>query len=208
MIERESSGAVEPDPRVTLLLRAYQSGDSNAMEQLLPLVYEQLRSLATRYMRHERPDHTLRATALVNEAYLKLVSSEAVGNDRVHFLAIAAILMRRILVDHARTNRRVKRGSGAQKIEWEDALLVAQPASQEMLDLDAALTRLSKQDPRKGRLIELSYFGGLTCEEAAAILDVSTATVNRDLKVARAWLRRELAGKSQNPTELGASDSP
>ncbi|MGA3345008.1 MAG: sigma-70 family RNA polymerase sigma factor [Terracidiphilus sp.] len=177
---------------VTQLLRAWRSGDAQALDQLMPLVYEQLRSMASQYMRGERTDHTLRATALVHEAYLKLLSSNMELQDRAHFLAIAAISMRRVLVDHAKANRRAKRGGGAEKVPWEDALVLSKPADAEILDLDAALIRLSQQDPRKGRLIELTYFGGLSCEEAAALLEVSTATINRDLKLAKAWLRREL----------------
>lgn len=184
----------EPHSDVTRLLRAWRSGDSNAMEELMPLVYSQLRSLATRYMRQERPGHTLSSTALVHEAYLKLLSSESPWEDRVHFMAIAAMTMRRILVDHARTSRRSKRGGGADRVALEDAMLSQQPMSLDILALDDALLRLSQQDARKGRLIELSYFGGLNCEEAAAVLEVSTATVNRDLKLARAWLQQELNG--------------
>ena len=165
------------------------------MDQLMPLIYAQLRSIASRYMRQERPDHTLRATALVHEAYLKLLSADVLWEDRVHFLSIAAVTMRRILVDHARTSRRVKRGSGARRVTWEDALLVEQAPGRDLLDLDEALTRLSEQDARKARLIELTYFGGMNCEEAAAALQISTATVNRDLKLAKAWLRGALASE-------------
>ncbi len=183
---------IKPNPEVTRLLQAWRSGDSGAMDQLMPLVYAQLRRIAAHYMRQERPDHTLRATALVHEAYLKLLATDVVWEDRIHFLSIAAITMRRILVDHARTNRRVKRGSGARKVTWEDALLLEQSPGRDMLDLDEVLTRLSEQDTRKARLIELTYFGGMNCEEAAAALQISTATVNRDLKLAKAWLRQAL----------------
>lgn len=178
---------------VTRLLHAWRAGDPAAMDQLLPIVYEQLRSLASRYMRRERPDHTLGATALVHEAYMKLLSTESPWEDRVHFMAVAAITMRRILVDHARTHRRVKRGSGVEKIALDEALVVQKEMSVDVLALDFALTRLSQQDERKGRLIELSYFGGMNCEEVAAVLEVSTATVNRELKLAKAWLRHELS---------------
>jgi RNA polymerase sigma factor (TIGR02999 family) len=182
--------------RVTGLLLAWRSGDAEALDRLMPLVYDQLRSLASHYLRQERADHTLRTTDLVHEAYLKLLSSAVVGEDRVHFMAIVAITMRRILSDHARGNRRVKRGSGATRVVWDDALLATQPEGTDFLDLDVALTRLSEQDPRKARLIELFYFGGLKCEEAAVVLEVSTATVNRDLKLAKAWLRQELSAAS------------
>jgi RNA polymerase sigma factor (TIGR02999 family) len=189
----------EPSHQITELLLAWRSGDAEALDRLMPVVYDQLRSLASHYLRQERPDHTLRTTDLVHEAYLKLLSSEVVWEDRVHFMAIVAITMRRILVDHAKATRRVKRGGGAAKVLWDDALLAAQPEGTDFLDLDAALTRLSEQDPRKARLIELFYFGGLKCEEAAVVLEVSTATVNRDLKLAKAWLRQELRSASPDP---------
>lgn len=188
-----------PNHQITELLLAWRSGDAEALNNLMPLVYTQLRSLASHYLRQERSDHTLRPTDLVHEAYLKLLSSEVIGEHRVHFMAIVAITMRRILGDHARGNRRVKRGSGATRVIWDDALLAAQPEGTDFLDLDAALTRLSEQDPRKARLIELFYFGGLKCEEAAVVLEVSTATVNRDLKLAKAWLRQELRSASPDP---------
>lgn len=183
----------ESPVEVTRLLKAWRSGDSSAMDELVPLVYEQLRSLASCYMRKERSDHTLGPTALVHEAYLKLLSSEVLWEDRVHFMSIAAITMRRVLVDHARTAKRVKRGSGGARVPLDEVLLQQEPASADILALDDALSRLTQQDARKGRLIELSYFGGMNCEEAAAVLEVSTATVNRDLKLAKAWLRHALS---------------
>ena len=183
----------EPASQITSLLRAWHSGDSNAMDELMPLVYHQLRTLASRYMRQERAGHTLGPTALVHEAYLKLLSSETPWEDRVHFMAIAAITMRRILVDHARANHRNKRGSGADKVALDDIVLLQPPMNLDILALDDAMNRLSVQDARKAKLIELSYFGGMNCEEAAAVLEVSTATVNRDLKLAKAWLRHELS---------------
>jgi len=183
---------VESTSQITRLLRACRSGDSSAMDELMPLVYDQLRTLAMRYMRQERTGHTLGPTALVHEAYLKLLSSETPWQDRVHFMAIAAITMRRILVDYARASNRVKRGSGAERVALEDVMLFQKPMNLDILALDDALTRLSQQDPRRGRLIEMSYFGGMNCEETAAVLEVSTATVNRDLKLAKAWLREEL----------------
>ena len=186
----------EPDHQITHLLLAWRAGDAEALDRLMPLVYGQLHSLASHYLRREPAAHTLRTTDLVHEAYLKLLSSEVIGENRVHFMAIVAISMRRILRDHARGNRRVKRGSGATRVLWDDALLATQPEGTDFLDLDAALTRLSEQDPRKARLIELFYFGGLKCEEAAVVLEISTATVNRDLKLAKAWLRNELSAAS------------
>jgi len=184
----------EANSQITQLLGAWRSGDSDALDQLMPLVYEQLRVLASRYMRKERTDHTLRATALVHEAFLKLLEADVGFEDRMHFLAIAAITMRRILVESARSHRSAKRGGGAEKVVLDDAILISQPVGIDVLDLDAALTRLGKQDQRKARLIELTYFGGMSAEEAAAVLEISTATVNRDLKLARAWLQRELTG--------------
>jgi len=186
----------EPDHQITQLLLAWRSGDAEALDRLMPLVYDQLRSLASQYLRQERPGHTLRTTELVHEAYLKLLSSEVAGDDRVHFMNIVAMTMRRILVDHARANLRGKRGSGATRVVWDEALLAAQPEGTDLLDLDFALDRLSQQDPRKARLIELFYFGGLKCEEAAVVLKISTATANRDLKLAKAWLRQELRSTS------------
>jgi RNA polymerase sigma factor (TIGR02999 family) len=191
----------ESASQITRLLHAWRSGDSNAMDQLMPLVYHQLRALASRYMRQERMGHTLGPTALVHEAYLKLLSSETPWDDRVHFMAIAAITMRRILVDHARASRRAKRGSGADHVELDDVVLLQPPMSLDILALDDAMNRLALQDARKAKLIELSYFGGMNCEEAAAHLEVSTATVNRDLKLAKAWLRQELSGASHQDSE-------
>ncbi|MGA2048001.1 MAG: ECF-type sigma factor [Terracidiphilus sp.] len=132
--------------------------------------------------------------ALVHEAFLKLLEAEVSFEDRMHFLAIAAITMRGILVESARSHRSAKRGSGAEKVVLDDAILISQPVGIDVLDLDTALTRLSQQDQRKARLIEPTYFGGMNAEEAAAVLEISTATVKRDLKLARAWLQRELTG--------------
>jgi len=187
----------EPSPHITQLLIAWREGNATALDQLMPLVYEQLRVLAARYMRKERPGHTLRATALVHEAYLKLLTTEMAYEDRMHFLAVAAITMRRILVDRARASRSSKRGGGAEKISLEDVMLSSQPAGVDVLDLDVALTRLARQDERKARLIELTYFGGMNAEEAASVLEISTATVNRELKLARAWLQNEMTGGSR-----------
>ena len=177
---------------ITQLLVRWRGGDEAALEQLLPLVYEELRRLAGRYMRAERPDHTLQATALVHEAYVRLVGVEAAWQDRVHFLSLAARLMRRILVDHAKAGRREKRGGGAVKLSLDDVALVASEPSAALLDLDEALTNLASLDERKARAVELHYFGGLTYDETAEVLGVSAATVDRDLRMARAWLYREV----------------
>jgi RNA polymerase sigma-70 factor, ECF subfamily len=180
--------------QITRLLQEWSQGDRQALDQLMPLVYDQLRRLASHYLESERPGHTLRATALVHEAYLKLAGSELSLNDRVHFYAVAARLLRQILVDHARAKGTQKRGAGAAEIPVEEAVLVSATPPSGILDLDDALNRLAQQDERKSRLIELIYFGGLTYEEAAAALQISPATVHRELRMAKAWLYRDLSG--------------
>jgi RNA polymerase sigma factor (TIGR02999 family) len=182
-----------PEERpVTRLLRQWSAGDRGALDQLMPLVYDQLRKLASRCLASERPGHTLRATALVNEAYLRLVDSGLDFNDRVHFFAVAARLLRQILVDHARAQNRQKRGAGAQKLTLDEAILVA-PDQPGLVELDDALQRLAANDRRKSEVVELLYFGGLTYDETAAALSISPATVHRELRMAKAWLYTELA---------------
>jgi RNA polymerase sigma factor (TIGR02999 family) len=181
---------------VTSLLLAWRSGDRAALDGLMAVVYRQLHVLAVGYMSRERPDHTLSATALVHEVYLKLLSANVHLQDRAHFLAVSASIMRRILIDRARGMQRVKRGSGGQKlslqtVESMSALLIY-TNPEEVLFLDQALHRLQQQDARKARLMEMVYFGGLNCDEAALVLEVSVATVNRDLKMAKAWMKQEL----------------
>jgi len=184
-----------PEERpVTKLLRQWSAGNKEALDELMPLVYDQLRKLASRCLASERPGHTLRATALVNEAYLRLVDSGMDFNDRVHFFAVAARLLRQILVDHARTHNRQKRGGGVQNLTLDEAILVAQ-GQPGLLELDEALQRLAANDPRKSEVVELLYFGGLTYDEAAAALGISAATVHRELRMAKAWLHTELAGE-------------
>lgn len=180
----------EPPKPVTDLLRAWRGGDRDALDRLVPLVHEELHRLASGYMRGERPDHTLQTTALVNEAYLRLVDVEVDWTDRAHFFAVAATMMRRILVDHARALGRQKRAG--QKVSLDEAVLVTPDASADMLAIDEALTRLAAHDERAARAIELHYFGGLTYDDMAAVLNISAATVHRDLRLARAWLYREL----------------
>ena len=177
---------------VTQLLRQWNAGSKEALDQLMPLVYDQLRKLASRCLAAERPGHTLRATALVNEAYLRLVDSSADFNDRIHFFAVAARLLRQILVDHARAQNRQKRGAGARNLTLDEAILVT-PSQPGLLDLDEALQRLAANDPRKSEVVELLYFGGLTYDEIAAALNISPATVHRELRMAKAWLYTELA---------------
>ncbi len=184
---------VPPDrQRVTRLLQEWGSGDKAALDELMPVVYEQLRKLASRCLRAERPDHTLRATALVHEAYLRLVDADVTWQDRVHFFAVSARLLRRILVDHAKAGNRQKRGGGAEKVTLDEALLVGPQVTGGIVELDEALQRLAAHDPRKSELIELLCFGGLTYDEAAAALKISPATVHRELKMAKAWLHHEL----------------
>ena len=184
---------VSPDRRtVTQLLRQWSNGNKQALDELMPVVYDQLRKLASNCLRAERPDHTLRATALVHEAYMRLVDSDVAWQDRVHFFAVSARMLRRILVDHAKSNNRQKRGGALQKVTLDEAVLVGPQGDAGLLELDEALLRLAAQDQRKSELIELLFFGGLTYDEAAAALKISPATVHRELTLAKAWLYREL----------------
>jgi RNA polymerase sigma factor (TIGR02999 family) len=184
------------DPgEVTRLLVRWRDGDEAALEQLMPLVYDELRRLAERYMRSERPDHTLQATALVHEAYVRLAGVDVAWEDRIHFLSLAARMMRRVLVDHAKSGRRKKRGGGAAKVTLDDIELASPAPTSDLLALDDALTRLAAIDERKARAVELHFFGGLTYDETAAALGVSAATVDRDLRMAKAWLYHEVKGE-------------
>ena len=176
---------------VTRLLQSWSAGDQGALDELMPLVYDRLRTLAGRYMQAERPDHTLRATALVHEIYLELVDAKVAWQSRVHFYAIAAKLMRRVLVEHARKRGRAKRGAGA-KVTLDEGMAVTPQADPVLLELDEALDRLADLDERKAQLIEMTYFGGLTYDDAAEALGISPATVHRELRLAKAWLYREL----------------
>ena len=179
---------------VTALLRAWRDGDRAALDRLLPLVYDELHGLAQQCMRGERSGHTLQATALVNEAYLRLVSGPVNWQDRAHFFAMAATAMRRVLVDHARSKGRQKR-AGVQ-VSLDESMMVLPDKEDELLAIDEALNDLAKRDERAARVIELHYFGGLTYDETAEALGISPATVDRDLRFARAWLFRSL---SQDP---------
>ena len=179
---------------ITGLLMAWGGGDKAALDRLMPLVYEELRRLARRQMRRERQGDTLQTTALVNEAYLRLVDYERVqARDRNHFLAIAAQAMRRILIERARNRRSDKRGSNPQRVSLDEVAEVAEARAADLLALDEALKALSAIDPRKAQLVELKYFGGLTIEEAANVLGVSTPTVERDWHTARIWLYKEIS---------------
>lgn len=178
---------------ITGLLTDWSKGDQTALDKLLPLVYDELHRLASGYMRRERPDHTLQTTALVHEAYLRLVGQRnARWQTRVHFFAAAAQVMRHILVDHARSRRRAKRGEGLVELPLEDAAVLSEERADELLAVNDALTGLAALDPRKGRVFELRYFGGMSVDEAAEALKVSPATVARDWRMAKAWLRREM----------------
>ncbi len=181
---------------VTQLLGDWSNGDEGALEKLLPLVQPELHRLAHHYMSRERADHTLQTTAVLNEAYLRLVdSTHPVWQGRTHFIAGTAQLMRRIMVDHARERQSLKRGGGALKVTLDEAALVTETRSQELLDLDEALETLAAQDARKSQIVELRYFGGLTVEETAEFLKLSHRTVEREWTMAKAWLYRELSGE-------------
>lgn len=177
---------------VTQLLHAWRQGDREALDRLTPLIYDELRRLAQHAMRGEREGHTLQPTALVHEAYMRLVEANVDWQDRVHFMATAATMMRRVLVDHAKSKGRIKRGGGAAKLPLEEAVIVAAEPSEDLVLLDEALERLAQHDARKARVVELKYFGGLNYDETAAALDISSATVDRELRMAKAWLYREL----------------
>src|SRR6266567_5872178 len=178
---------------VTVLLAELTKGNEEAAAKLIPMVYEELRRLAGSYMRRERSDHTLQATALVHEAYLKLIEQRAVNwQSRAHFFGIAAQIMRRILVDHARGHLRDKRGGGQSEVPLDEAIVFAPQQSGELVRLDQALDRLALIDPRQAKIVELRFFGGLTVEEASEVIGISPKTVKRDWSVAKAWLHGEL----------------
>ena len=181
--------------RVTELLVRWREGDRLALDELMPLVYDELRRLAARHMRGERPGHTLQTSDLVNEAYLRLAGHEEIQwQNRAHFFAVAAQAMRRILVDHARRRGNRKRGGGMHRVALDEALIVSDERAAEVVALDDALARMAEIDPRKSQLVELRFFGGLSIEEAAEVLKVSPGTVMRDWTFVKAWLRKEIAG--------------
>jgi len=179
---------------VTRLLLAWNEGDEGALEKLVPHVYQELRRLARRQMLRERPGHTLQTTALINEAYLRLVDLRNVQwQNRAHFFALCARLMRRILVDFARSRQYAKRGGGGQPVSLDESLVVSPVHSTDLVAVDDALKDLAKVDARKAQVVELRFFGGLTVEESAEVLEVSPETVRRDWRLAKAWLLRELS---------------
>ncbi len=179
-------------PTVSALLVQWRGGDESALDRLMPLIYDELHQLARRHLRGERANHTLQTTALVHEAYLRLVGSDVEWEGRVHFLAVAAQTMRRVLVDHARSRSRQRRGGGLKLVSIENAQAVAPAPAMDLIVLDEALDKLAAMDGRKARAAELHYFGGLSYDETALALGVSSATVHRELRVAKAWLYREL----------------
>ena len=184
---------------VTVLLRAWSGGNKEALDRLAPLVFRELHQIAGRLMAGQRPNHTLQATALVNEAYVRLVDTRQVTwQDRAHFFALCARAMRQILIDHARARASAKRGGDQVLIELDEALAAAPSPAANFLELDDALKRLAEIDPRKSQVVELRFFGGLGLEETAEVLRVSTKTVQRDWDLARAWLYGELSGNKSD----------
>jgi len=194
-------------PSVTALLIAWRQGESGALDRLAPIVYDDLRVMARRCLRRERPDHSLQATALVNEAFLRLVDVRQVKwQDRAHFFAMSARMMRRILVDSARRRRYQKRGGGAARVTLDDAMLVVGDRGQDLVALDDALQALAVVDARKSQVVELRFFGGLTVEEIAEALQISSDTVTRDWNLAKVWLLRELSKAPAAPSRRAGQD--
>jgi RNA polymerase sigma factor (TIGR02999 family) len=192
----QSFSGVPARSEVTQLLKAWGEGDDRALERLIPVVEDELHRLAHRCMAKEKPGHTLQTTALVNEAYLRLVDIDAMTwQDRVHFFAIAARMMRRILTDFARSRNYQKRGGGAVQVSLDEGLVVAPEMDADLMSLDEALTQFSALYPRQGQVVELRFFGGLEVEEAAEVLKIAPVTVKRDWRFARAWLRRAMSGE-------------
>ncbi len=184
------------DAQVTVLLQRWRDGDTRALDELTPLVYDQLRQIAARQLAGERQDHTLNATAVVHEAYLRLLGDDTPWQNRAHFLAVAAREMKRVLIDHARTRNRQKRGGEWQKVTLDGQDVAAQAATIDILAVADALDELEKLDPRKAEVVDLMMFGGLTAPEAGEVMQISEATLHREWKMARAWLHHALKPKS------------
>jgi len=179
---------------ITRLLQGWNDGDEQALEKLTPVLYRELHRMAHRYMRQERPGHTLQTTALINEAYIRLIGWKNVRwQNRAHFFGVSAQLMRKILVDSARSRNYAKRGAGARVVSLDEAPAVSRDRAQDILALDRALERLAEVDPRKSQIVELRFFGGLTLEEAAEVMNVSSRTIRRDWDLAKAWLSRAMS---------------
>ena len=188
-----------PQHNITQLLAKWRDGNQSALDELYPLVYDELHRLARRYMSRERRGHTLQTTALINEAYVRLVDQKNVHwANRSHFFAISAQIMRRILIDHARRHLYAKRGGGAQRVSLEEVAAITPNASRELVRLDEALKSLAEMDPRRSQVVELRYFGGLNNEEIAGVLNISANTVTRDWNMARAWLYQQLSENAAN----------
>jgi len=185
-----------PSEEITRLLQSWNEGDAGAIDKLVPLVYDELHRLAQRYMADERPDHTLQTTALLNEAYVRLVdSAHANWEGRTHFFGVCAQVMRRILVDWARSRQALKRGGDVVVLDLDEALAAASRPGTDLVAIDEALQALAGIDPRKAQVVELRFFGGMSVKEIAEILKVSPETVQRDWKLSKSWLRRELSGR-------------
>jgi len=181
---------------VTRLLLDWSKGDRSALEKLMPVVYDELRRMAKQYMRRERPGHTLESTALVNEAYLKLVDCSRVGwQNRAHFFAVAAQLMRRILIDHARSRNYAKRGGGIRKVSLDEAAILSEERAEDLIAIDDALIELQAVDERKSKIVELRFFGGLNLDETAEVLGISSPTVQREWRKAKAWLYKRVVSR-------------
>ncbi len=196
----------EPARDITALLAAWTKGEAAALDRFVPAVDQELRRIARRYLEKERPDDSLQTTALVNEAYLRLIDVKRVDwHDRAHFFAVSAQIMRRILVDHARARRRAKRGGGLRPISLDEALAISTERTSDLIAIDGALSALSKVDARKAQVVELRFFGGLSVEETAGVLKVSQETVMRDWRLAKVWLMRELGREvSDGPGAMAA----
>jgi RNA polymerase sigma factor (TIGR02999 family) len=188
-----------PQRSITQLLLAWRDGDRAALDNLIPLVEKELRRLASYYMRRQRPGHTLQTSALVNEAYLRLIDYKNMNwQNRAHFFAMAAQAMRRVLVDHVRSRNYVKRGGGVQMVQLDEAAVMAQEKARELIELDDALMEFEKIDSRKSRIVEMRYFGGMSVKETAEVLEISEITVIREWNAAKRWLLRELSNRESN----------
>jgi RNA polymerase sigma-70 factor, ECF subfamily len=196
---------MDPNPgEVTQLLKAMHAGNSGAADRLLPLVYTELHRLAQAYMRRERPDHTLQATALINEAFLRLIGEDIDWNNRAHFIGLAAHVMRQVLVDYARQHNAERRAGGLHRVEMHDDLAISPDRLDEVVSVDQALTGLATHNPRQARVVELRYFGGLSIDQIARVLDVSPRSIKRDWSLARIWLSRQMRPGAPLP----ANDEP
>lgn len=201
MVESAAQMPTLPPQEVTQLLADWSKGDKSALDKLLPLVHAELRRIARRQMSHERPGHTLQATALINEVYLKLLGQESFEwHNRAHFFAVCAQIMRHILIDHARAHTREKRGGGAVQVSLDKAVVIASEQAEHLLALDEALRSLENLDAQKAKIVELRYFGGLSLEETAEVLDISPRTVRREWQRSKAWLYRMISEGTADET--------